>query len=213
MWLQEFYGDFIAVNPHLFSLNLSGVARVRHANRPWRFGYVTIYKVTHYSSALILDERFLFVSAHVMFPLDFGSIYRVHSYLILCGCVYCRVVAGSQLSCHVPPRVWPLCCWPWRNVPWSATSCPQTWPSDWERAWRWLISHAHLSHAHTHMRNLTTHLLPQQIITKEYELFDFRKTEVPPLLLILDRSDDAITPLLNQVRTKSQGCVQYAQQK
>uniref|UniRef100_A0A671QXN6 Vacuolar protein sorting-associated protein 45 n=1 Tax=Sinocyclocheilus anshuiensis TaxID=1608454 RepID=A0A671QXN6_9TELE len=38
----------------------------------------------------------------------------------------------------------------------------------------------------------------QQIITKEYEPFDFRKTEVPPLLLILDRSDDAITPLLNQ---------------
>lgn len=40
----------------------------------------------------------------------------------------------------------------------------------------------------------------QQVITKEYELFDFRRTEVPPLLLILDRSDDAITPLLNQVR-------------
>lgn len=39
----------------------------------------------------------------------------------------------------------------------------------------------------------------QQVITKEYELFDFRRTEVPPLLLILDRSDDAITPLLNQV--------------
>uniref|UniRef100_A0A8C6TX63 Vacuolar protein sorting-associated protein 45 n=1 Tax=Neogobius melanostomus TaxID=47308 RepID=A0A8C6TX63_9GOBI len=38
----------------------------------------------------------------------------------------------------------------------------------------------------------------KQIITKEYELFDFRKTEVPPLLLILDRSDDTITPLLNQ---------------
>lgn len=42
--------------------------------------------------------------------------------------------------------------------------------------------------------------LRQQIITKEYELFDFRKTEVPPVLLILDRSDDAITPLLNQAR-------------
>uniref|UniRef100_A0A8C8JSX8 Vacuolar protein sorting-associated protein 45 n=1 Tax=Oncorhynchus tshawytscha TaxID=74940 RepID=A0A8C8JSX8_ONCTS len=27
--VQEFYGDFIAVNPHLFSLNLSGVARGR----------------------------------------------------------------------------------------------------------------------------------------------------------------------------------------
>lgn len=45
----------------------------------------------------------------------------------------------------------------------------------------------------------TFSLLHQQIITKEYELFDFRKTEVPPVLLILDRSDDAITPLLNQV--------------
>uniref|UniRef100_A0A2K5JL22 Vacuolar protein sorting-associated protein 45 n=1 Tax=Colobus angolensis palliatus TaxID=336983 RepID=A0A2K5JL22_COLAP len=37
-----------------------------------------------------------------------------------------------------------------------------------------------------------------EIITKEYELFEFRRTEVPPLLLILDRCDDAITPLLNQ---------------
>ncbi|MEQ2158975.1 vacuolar protein sorting-associated protein 45, partial [Goodea atripinnis] len=27
--VQEFYGDFIAVNPHLFSLNLQGVARGR----------------------------------------------------------------------------------------------------------------------------------------------------------------------------------------
>lgn len=41
------------------------------------------------------------------------------------------------------------------------------------------------------------------MITKEYELFDFRRTEVPPLLLILDRSDDAITPLLNQVNESS----------
>lgn len=43
---------------------------------------------------------------------------------------------------------------------------------------------------------------PQQVITQEYELFDFRRTEVPPLLLILDRSDDAITPLLNQVANR-----------
>ncbi|KAK2117628.1 vacuolar protein sorting-associated protein 45 [Saguinus oedipus] len=38
----------------------------------------------------------------------------------------------------------------------------------------------------------------KQVTTKEYELFEFRRTEVPPLLLILDRCDDAITPLLNQ---------------
>lgn len=35
-------------------------------------------------------------------------------------------------------------------------------------------------------------------MTKESALFDFRKSE-PPLLLIVDRRDDAVTPLLNQV--------------
>lgn len=55
----------------------------------------------------------------------------------------------------------------------------------------------------SHSNVLTSLSVPQQIITKEYELFDFRKTEVPPLLLILDRSDDAITPLLNQVTNHS----------
>lgn len=30
-------------------------------------------------------------------------------------------------------------------------------------------------------------------------MFEFRKTDVTPLLLILDRRDDAVTPLLNQV--------------
>lgn len=33
---------------------------------------------------------------------------------------------------------------------------------------------------------------------KESGLFDFRRAEVSPLLLILDRRDDPVTPLLNQ---------------
>ena len=38
-------------------------------------------------------------------------------------------------------------------------------------------------------------------IQKEPQLFDFRQTtEVPPVLLIVDRRDDPVTPLLNQVR-------------
>ena len=40
----------------------------------------------------------------------------------------------------------------------------------------------------------------QQTINKDAGLFEFRKTDVPPVLLILDRRDDAVTPLLNQVR-------------
>jgi len=39
----------------------------------------------------------------------------------------------------------------------------------------------------------------QQVITREAALFDFRKTDVAPVLLILDRRNDPITPLLNQV--------------
>ena len=35
-------------------------------------------------------------------------------------------------------------------------------------------------------------------ITQEDTLFDFRKVDTPPILLILDRRDDPITPLLSQ---------------
>ena len=35
-------------------------------------------------------------------------------------------------------------------------------------------------------------------ITQEDQLFDFRKADTPPILLILDRRDDPITPLLTQ---------------
>ena len=35
-------------------------------------------------------------------------------------------------------------------------------------------------------------------MTQEEQLFDFRKTDTPPLLLILDRRDDPVTPLLTQ---------------
>jgi vacuolar protein sorting-associated protein 45 len=36
------------------------------------------------------------------------------------------------------------------------------------------------------------------VLSKETSLFEFRKPEVSPLLLILDRRDDTVTPLLNQ---------------
>jgi vacuolar protein sorting-associated protein 45 len=35
-------------------------------------------------------------------------------------------------------------------------------------------------------------------ITQEEQLFDFRKVDTPPILLIMDRRDDPITPLLSQ---------------
>ena len=41
-------------------------------------------------------------------------------------------------------------------------------------------------------------LPPQRTVSRERELFDF-SSDVPPILLILDRRDDPVTPLLNQV--------------
>ena len=38
----------------------------------------------------------------------------------------------------------------------------------------------------------------QYQMTQEEQLFDFRKTDTPPILLLLDRRDDPITPLLTQ---------------
>uniref|UniRef100_W5UJL1 Vacuolar protein sorting-associated protein 45 n=1 Tax=Ictalurus punctatus TaxID=7998 RepID=W5UJL1_ICTPU len=108
--VQEFYGDFIAVNPHLFSLNLQGVSR----GRSWDPSVLP--RVTQGLTSVLLALK---------------------------KCPMIRYQLSSDMTKRLAESV-------------------------------------------------------KQIISKEYELFDFRKTEVPPLLLILDRSDDAITPLLNQ---------------
>lgn len=108
--VQEFYGDFIAVNPHLFSLNLTGVAR----GRSW--DPVLLQRSTQGLTSVLLALK---------------------------KCPMIRYQLSSDMAKRLAESV-------------------------------------------------------KQIITKEYELFDFRKTEVSPLLLIVDRSDDAITPLLNQ---------------
>ncbi|KAG8253745.1 vacuolar protein sorting-associated protein 45, partial [Homalodisca vitripennis] len=39
----------------------------------------------------------------------------------------------------------------------------------------------------------------REVLSKEEKLFDYRPTDPAPLLLILDRRDDPITPLLSQV--------------
>ena len=35
-------------------------------------------------------------------------------------------------------------------------------------------------------------------VTQEEQLFEFRKTDTPPILLVVDRRDDPVTPLLTQ---------------
>lgn len=108
--VQEFYGDYIAVNPHVFSLNILGCCQ----GHSW--DQVQLPRTTQGLTALLLSLK---------------------------KCPMIRYQLSSEPAKRLAECV-------------------------------------------------------KQVITKEYELFDFRRTEVPPLLLLLDRSDDAITPLLNQ---------------
>uniref|UniRef100_A0A6B2FAY6 Vacuolar protein sorting-associated protein 45 n=1 Tax=Bothriechis nubestris TaxID=1766655 RepID=A0A6B2FAY6_9SAUR len=108
--VQEFYGDYIAVNPHVFSLNLPVCCQGRN----WDPAHLC--RTAQGLTALLLSLK---------------------------KCPMIRYQLSSDLAKRLAEGV-------------------------------------------------------KQVITKEYELFDFRRTEVPPLLLLLDRSDDAITPLLNQ---------------
>ncbi|MEE6491343.1 hypothetical protein FKM82_016184 [Ascaphus truei] len=108
--VQEFYGDYIAVNPHVFSLNILGC----YQNRNWDPKHLS--RTTQGLTALLLSLK---------------------------KCPMIRYQLSSDMAKRLAEGV-------------------------------------------------------KQVITKEYELFDFRRTEVPPLLLILDRCDDPITPLLNQ---------------
>ncbi|XP_068109331.1 vacuolar protein sorting-associated protein 45 [Hyperolius riggenbachi] len=108
--VQEFYGDYIAVNPHVFSLNIMGCYQGRNWD-PFQLS-----RATQGLTALLLSLK---------------------------KCPMIRYQLSSDMAKRLAEGV-------------------------------------------------------KQVITKEYELFEFRRTEVPPLLLILDRTDDAITPLLNQ---------------
>ncbi|XP_005107406.1 vacuolar protein sorting-associated protein 45 [Aplysia californica] len=108
--VQEFYGDYIAVNPHLFSLNLVGCCQ----NFSW-FPPVLSRTIQGLTSVLLSLKK----------------------------CPMIRYQNSSEMARRLADSV-------------------------------------------------------RQVISKEAALFEFRKTDVPPVLLILDRRDDAVTPLLNQ---------------
>ncbi|KAL5004132.1 hypothetical protein ScPMuIL_017588 [Solemya velum] len=108
--VQEFYGDYVAVNPHLFTLNIIGCG----PGLGWKTDLLT------------------------------------------------RTVQGLT------------------SVLLSLKKCP-------------MIRYQNSSEM---ARRLAENV--RQMINKEAALFEFRKTDVAPVLLVLDRRADAVTPLLNQ---------------
>ncbi|ELT93726.1 hypothetical protein CAPTEDRAFT_126905 [Capitella teleta] len=108
--VQEYYGDFVAVGVHLFSLNLSGICQGRSWVNP------QLNRTVQGLTALLLSLK---------------------------KCPMIRYQNSSEMAKRLADNV-------------------------------------------------------RQVISREAALFDFRRTDVPPLLLLLDRRDDPVTPLLNQ---------------
>ncbi|KAF6212087.1 hypothetical protein GE061_012607 [Apolygus lucorum] len=108
--VAEFYGDYLSVSPHLFSLNINGC-----------------YQGTQWNPVHL--QR---------------SVQGIVSVLLsLKKCPFIRYQSGSDMAKRLADKI-------------------------------------------------------REVVTKEEVLFDFRHSEVPPMLLILDRRFDPITPLLTQ---------------
>ncbi|XP_072166746.1 vacuolar protein sorting-associated protein 45-like [Diadema setosum] len=108
--VQEFYGDYIAISPHVFSFNLTGSAR------GMRWEPRVLDRVCAGLTALLLSLK---------------------------KCPMIRYQNSSEMAKRLAETV-------------------------------------------------------KQVISKDAGLFDFKRTDVAPVLLILDRRGDAVTPLLNQ---------------
>lgn len=108
--VQEFYGDYLAVSPHLFSLNIIGCAQ----GLVWNHTHLqrTVQGIT----AVLLSLK---------------------------KCPFIRYQNNSEMAKRLAEKI-------------------------------------------------------REVLSKEATLFEFRQPEVSPLLLILDRRDDPVTPLLNQ---------------
>nr|CAD7398584.1 unnamed protein product [Timema poppensis] len=108
--VQEFYGDYLAVSPHHFSLNITGCAQ----GMTWDHAH--LQRCVQGITAVLLSLK-------------------KHPFI--------RYQASSEMAKRLAERV-------------------------------------------------------REVLSKEAALFDFRQTEVSPVLLIMDRRDDPVTPLLNQ---------------
>ncbi|XP_073989668.1 vacuolar protein sorting 45 isoform X2 [Rhodnius prolixus] len=108
--VQEFYGDYLAVSPHLFTLNINGCSQ----DLDWNPTH--LQRCTQGITAVLLSLK---------------------------KCPYIRYQGSSGMAKKLSEKI-------------------------------------------------------REILTKESSLFDYRQPDVPPLLLILDRRSDAITPLLTQ---------------
>ncbi|UYV72687.1 VPS45 [Cordylochernes scorpioides] len=97
----------------------------------------------------------------------------------------CRGTRGSPTIYPGSPRDLLQCCFPSRNVQSSGTRASLRLPGDWLNP-----------SGRSNVANLSVAL--QQIITKEASLFDFPRQDSVPVLLILERRADPVTPLLNQ---------------
>lgn len=151
--VQEYFADYVPINPDLFSLNLLSPPHPIWGARPNEWDPTSLERHTAGLGALLLS-------------LKKKPVVRYERMSALAKKL------GEEIT---------VCCWRRASFAVSRAMRPDTY----------LLSTPpppRASRLHTQY----------QMTSAQPGLYDFRRTDVPPLLLILDRRNDPVTPLLSQ---------------
>lgn len=160
MILQEFYADFVAVEPYHFTLNI-----------PSNHLYM-LPAVVDPSSLQHFCDRVVDGIAAVFLALKRRPVIRYQRTSDIAKRI-AQETAVSRMA-RLKDIKFSLMCW-----------VGGTQSILWHLASEWKL-------------NFSAWIWQKLMYQQESGLFDFRRTEISPLLLILDRRDDPVTPLLNQ---------------
>lgn len=173
--MQEFYADFVAVDPYHFSLNMASnhmymlpavvdPSGLQHFCERVVDGIAAIFlalkrrPVIRYSRASDIAKR-ISQEAAVRMP--------TVTWLLLEDCILLPIFSSVFILSYVTFLVY-------------------------------CMLNFHKYGSTVYVIFLVSLVLQKLMYQQESGLFDFRRTEVSPLLLIVDRRDDPVTPLLNQ---------------
>lgn len=173
--MQEFYADFVAVDPYHFSLNMASnhmymlpavvdPSGLQHFCERVVDGIAAIFlalkrrPVIRYSRASDIAKRISQEAAVRMPTVTWLLLEDCILLPIFRLCLFCHMLLSLSTVCLIFVNM--------------------------EVLYMWFF--------------LVSLVLQKLMYQQESGLFDFRRTEVSPLLLIVDRRDDPVTPLLNQ---------------
>lgn len=160
MILQEFYADFIAVEPYHFTLNIP-------SNHLYMLpAVVDPSSLQHYCDRVVDGIAAVFLALKRRPVIKYQRTSDIAKRIA-------QETAVSRIPCSKDEKFSFMC--------WAGGSQSVLWHLDSE----WKL-------------NFYVWIWQKLMYEQESGLFDFRRTEISPLLLVLDRRDDPVTTLLNQ---------------